>query len=194
MYYLVHNSLQSVPKFKEIATQYCILTDMTHEWLSFCIVITVQFLLFIGIAWYKHDLKNSFKKLLPCLLLGVPFGIGFDLIFGQFLGIYGYVLGFDLPFLVANGFLSFGLAFAALIPLRAVSHREFYVWSIVIGGVYECINYLYPVWSWNLYESMVTTQLVLMLAAYPGLLLLMSIKLYTLRIVQSTYLRSFFTV
>lgn len=147
---------------------------MTEAWISFSVVIMVQFFLFIVHAWYEKRLKDVPRILGLSVLIGIVFGIPFDLVVGKFVGVYSYALGFGLFFLTINGALSYGLMQANTLLMQRVRLPHFYVWTIFVGMVYEITNHFFRVWTWEFGTPRV--QFVIVHAVgYIGLALLMAI-------------------
>ncbi len=147
---------------------------MINHWFSFAVVILVQLLLFIVHAWYEKRLKEVPRVLGISLLVGIPFGIAFDLIVGKFVGLYSYELGFSLFFLTINGALSYGLMQANAVLMEKVHFGHFYLWTIGVGLVYEVTNYYFRVWNWEFSTPLIETLIVHGLG-YIGLATLMAL-------------------
>jgi len=147
--------------------------------INFSIVIVVQLLFFVAHAFFVKELKNVGRYLLLGAIVGVPFGIAFDLMVGLYTGIFTYTIGFPFWFLVLNGFFSYGFMIANVFLLHNHTVRHMFIWSTLLGLVYELINYLFPVWEWtfgaNLFEYA-----VVVFAAYFGLAWMMMLVLQVL--------------
>jgi hypothetical protein len=143
-------------------------------WVDFALLIAIQvgFLLFVA---YK---KEAFAELRPgflakSALIGLVFGVAFDLIFSWYLQIFGYHLGLKPEFIILNGLLSYGVMAANVLLLRNERILRFYAWAVAIGVVYELANYVFPVWYWEFTDTFLYEQAVLIFAAYFGLALMM---------------------
>lgn len=147
---------------------------MPEAWFNFSTVILVQFLLFIVHAWYEKRLREVPRILGLSIAIGVPFGIVFDLIVGKFFSLYDYELGFGLFFLTVNGALSYGLMQANALLMERVRFFHFYVWTIVVGLVYEVTNHFFRVWTWD-FSSVWLETLVVHAFGYIGLATLMAL-------------------
>mgnify|MGYP003395468573 CR=1 FL=1 len=145
-----------------------------NPWANLTIVIGTQLLIFLFI-YYRREKKHLSEILFKSLIMGICFGIPFDLIFGKYLGIYDYVLGFGLIFLFVNGLASFGLWIATVWLLRSRSFSHFCYSTICIGMIYELTNYFFPVWSWQFAGSFIYQELVVIIALYFGLAILVAI-------------------
>ena len=112
------------------------------------------------------------------MAVGLVFGIAFDLLVGEYLGVYTYLgIGFTFPFLIINGIFSWGFMIAAAALLYKHSFFGMYAYSIAIAVAYESVNYFYPVWHWTFHESFLLEELVLIFAAYFGALFLMGVAM-----------------
>jgi hypothetical protein len=152
---------------------------MSLLWIQFSIVIFVQFLLFFLHAWYEKRLREVPRILIQGIAIGVPFGIMFDLLVGKFLGLYWYELGFTLSFLSINGALSYGLMQANVLLMERVRFLHFYVWTILVGIIYEVTNYFFPVWHWDFGPTAIELVIVHSFG-YIGLAILMALSWHTL--------------
>ena len=122
---------------------------MPDAWVNFAVVVFVQFLLFIIVAWYAKKLPNMPRLLGWGALIGLVMGLCFDLGLGKLLGLHSYTLGFGAPFLILNGTLSYGLFAATTLLLQSMPPRYFLPWVIVIVAVYEITNHFFRVWAWR---------------------------------------------
>lgn len=157
------------------------------DWVHFFIVIAVQFLFFIVLA-RRYKERDPVRIFLRSALLGLVFGVVFDLVFGQYLNLFGYSLGFGPFFLLVNGALSYGLMIATVWLCRRDTFFAFYKQTVYIGIVYESINYLSSVWSWSFMTNGVLQELVVLCAAYFGLASLMAVSI---RLMTKTTFRYF---
>lgn len=139
---------------------------------NFWIVIFVQLTFFILVAFHLNKANKIIKYLLLGMIIGLPFGVVFDLLISEYVGVFSYYLGFTKDFLVINAIFSYGLMVSTVALIKNLRIIPLYLWSVLIGCVYELINYLSPVWEWTfggfLYELVVVIG-----AAYFGLMLLM---------------------
>lgn len=163
-------------------------------WLDFGAVIAIQFAYMLVIARYTKTTRSVFRKLHLCLLLGIPFGILFDFVVGNYFGMFDYRLGFGIGFLIINGALSYGLMMTNLITHTDAPPHTLYLWTVGIGVVYEIGNYFFPVWSWTFLEDARLEEFLLIFILYPGLALLMMLALSLTRIALFASLRSFISV
>lgn len=155
--------------------------------LSFAILISFQLLFFIIQVLLFGQTNNILKYLGRGMLLGLPFGIMFDALVGNIAGMFTYYLGFGLLFLTFNGILSYGFMMANVNLLQKFSLLQVYLWSVVIGALYELVNYFYPVWQWTFASNVMVQEIVVICGAYFGLTILMMI---CLRIVFGTKFRA----
>ncbi len=142
-----------------------LLENLTH----FCLVILIQFIFFAIHAYGVGEQRNIGTYLKRGMMLGLPFGIIFDLIIGHWIGMYDYVLGYTWWFLNLNGLFSWGFMVANIFLLQHHTIRHMYIWTIGIGLVYEISNYFLPVWEWTFLVSPTIEYLVIIFAAYAGL-------------------------
>jgi len=124
---------------------------MSEAWLNFSIVIFVQFLLFVIHTYYEKKLSDVPRILGKSVLGGIVFGLLFDLIFGKFLGLWSYTLGFDALFLILSAALMYGLFMANILLMQRVQLLHFFVWAIVMGVVLEITNYFFLVWTYHFF-------------------------------------------
>ncbi|MCA9365753.1 hypothetical protein KC723_02570 [Candidatus Kaiserbacteria bacterium] len=145
-----------------------ILDPMVNFW----IFVLVQFTFFVLVAFHLNKADKIIKYLLLGLIIGLPFGVAFDLLIGEYVGVFSYYLGFTKDFVIINAVLSYGLLISTVALIKNLKIISLYLWSVLIACVYELINYLSPVWEWTfggfLYELVVVIG-----AAYFGLMLLM---------------------
>ncbi len=147
--------------------------------INFSIVIVIQLLFFIVHAYFVKELKNTGRYLLLGALVGIPFGIAFDLAVGLYTGIFTYTIGFPLWFLIINGLLSYGFMIANVFLLHNHTVHHMFIWSALLGVVYEITNYFFPVWEWTFGTPLFEYSIVI-LAAYFGLAWLMMLVLQLL--------------
>ncbi len=122
---------------------------MSEAWMSFAVVVFVQFLLFLCYAYFTKRLKDVPRMLIWGAGIGIVVGLSFDLVIGKWLGINSYALGFGLPFLLINGVLSYGLFAANTLLMNRARLVHFYLYTLVIVAVYEITNVYFPVWAWE---------------------------------------------
>lgn len=141
-----------------------------EAWLSFLIVVSVQLFLLVFIAYRNRQLPFLWsRKFLYVLLLAIVFGIAFDLIVGHLFGVFTYFLGFTFPFLILNGFFSYGFLFAKIALLKDAPWLNFFTHVVVIALIYELVNYAFRVWQWAFASELWSTYLVVVMILYPGL-------------------------
>lgn len=147
--------------------------------INFSIVIVTQLLFFIIHAFFVKEIKNIGRYFLLGALVGIPFGIAFDLIIGLYLGIFAYTIGFPLWFLFINGLFSYGFMIANVFLLQNHTVHHMFIWSALLGMVYEVTNHLFPVWEWTFGTPLVEYGVVI-LFAYFGLAWMMMLVLQVL--------------
>lgn len=121
---------------------------MLEAWISFGILLVAQFLIFIAFAVYEKKVRGIPAVLLKAFLIGIPFGLAFDLVLGKLLGLSSYTLGFGLSFLIPNAAFSYGL-FAATVLLLKQRPVYFYLSVLLITALYEIVNLYLHVWAWH---------------------------------------------
>lgn len=140
---------------------------MSEAWLDFAAMILIQFLLFIAFAFYQKRLSEVPRLLVQGFLIGIPFGLGFDLILGKYLGLSSYVLGFNAPFLIPNAILSYGLFAANILLLKQTRLRYLLLWTLFITAVYEVANLFFHVWTWEFVLPIIPF-LIMLAVGYSG--------------------------
>lgn len=148
---------------------------MSEAWINFAIVIFVQFLLFIALASYQKELSNTKKLLGRGILIGIVFGLAFDLVLGKFLGVHSYLLGFGPLFLFLNAAISYGLFSATMLIFHATRLPYLFVWSFLVMAIYEITNQFFHVWTWELSFPSVLFVGVLSIGYFGGAVLVVSV-------------------
>jgi hypothetical protein len=133
--------------------------------INFLIVIIVQLIFFLIHAYAVGEMSKVKKYLLKGMVIGLPFGVACDLLFGHAFGLWNYELGYTWWFLTINGIFSYGFMFANIFLLYHHSLKHFYFWSVGVGIAYEVANYLFPVWEWT-FGTPVLEYLVIVIFAY----------------------------
>lgn len=150
---------------------------MSH-WTNFLVVISAQLVLLLLLAYSKQGLKKiTFTFVLQSLFLGIVAGIIFDLVVGKYIGIFDYALDFTPMFLVLNGALSYGIWILTIRMLQSERLLQFFVWTVLIGLIYEVVNYFFRVWYWTFEGSFLYQEAVVIFVAYCGLGLLTTLWL-----------------
>lgn len=150
---------------------------MSH-WTNFLVVISAQLVLLLLLAYSKQGLKKiTFTFVLQSLFLGIVAGIIFDLVVGKYIGIFDYALDFTPMFLVLNGALSYGIWILTIRILQSERLLQFFVWTVLIGLIYEVVNYFFRVWYWTFEGSFLYQEAVVIFVAYCGLGLLTTLWL-----------------
>jgi hypothetical protein len=122
---------------------------MSEAWANFGILLFVQFLIFIAVALYEKKTSSIKNVLWKGILIGIPFGLSFDLVLGKLLGLSSYALGFGLPFLLPNAAFSYGFFAATILLLRQQPLPHFFLVTLVITALYEFVNLFLGVWEWQ---------------------------------------------
>ena len=148
-------------------------------YLNFIIVVAVQSVFFVVHAVSVGHRKHLWSYLWRGMIVGVPFGMVFDVVVGHSFGMYNNLLGFGSLFLVINGLFSYGFMMANVMLLQHHHLYHMYAWSVGLGAVYEIANYFFPVWEWTFSIPMYEYAFVIG-GAYFGLATLM---MFVIRIV-----------
>jgi hypothetical protein len=145
--------------------------------INFLLVIVGQ-LVFLLIQTKTLGLFRELPKyLLLGITIGVPFGVIFDLLVGKTLGVFSYEIGFVWWFLVINGAFSYGFMIANTCLLFRHRLASVYQWSIGLAVYYELLNWLFPVWSWELFSAPAANYIFMILLGYIALAWLMMVCL-----------------
>jgi hypothetical protein len=126
---------------------------MTIALVHFFLVISIQFIFFAIHTYSVGEGRQLFSYLKKGVILGLPFGVGLDLLFGHTLNLWDYTLGYTWWFLTINGLFSYGFMVANVFLLKHHSLIHMYLWSIGLAIVYEITNYVLPVWEWTFYDN-----------------------------------------
>ena len=147
---------------------------MNEHWFNFFVVILTQLVIFLIHARAEGRLREAPRILMLGVTIGIPFGFLFDLIVGKTIGFFSYSLGFASLFLIVNGALSYGFMQANVLLMDKRGLIHFYVWSVIVGALYELVNLRFPVWHWEFASSTVAIPFVI-ISGYFGLALLMAL-------------------
>jgi len=125
--------------------------SISAAWLNYVVVLFVMFLVVLLHAYREKKSAELPRILLLGALSGIVPGILADLIFGKYLGLATYALGFGLPFLIFNGFVGYGLFAANTLLMQRARLAQFCIWTVIITAGCEITNlfthswtYLYP--------------------------------------------------
>ena len=141
---------------------------MSEAWLSFAIVICIQFLLFIIHALYEKRLSDAPRILVLSILGGAMLGILFDLILGKSCNFFSYTLGFDPLFIFLNATLFYGLFVAHVLLMQKVRILHFLIWILIVGTVTEVTNLYFHLWTWKYASLPLIQYLVFLVLGYIG--------------------------
>ncbi len=117
--------------------------------INFAVVVGVQLVFFLMHAVLTGALQSVPKLLLQGLVIGLPFGLATDVVWGKGVGVFTYQFGFVPWFLVVNGLFSYGVWMANVLLLRTSSFVHVYGVAVLLAVVYEVGNYYFPVWEWT---------------------------------------------
>jgi hypothetical protein len=141
----------------------------TEHLANFAVVILVQFVFFVAHAYAVGEREAVVQFLKRGLMLGLFFGITFDLIVGHTFGMYDYAAGYTWWFLIINGLFSWGFMVANIFLLQHHSIWHMYRWSVGLAVVYEIANFYFPVWEWTFFPDTTIEYALVILGAYAGL-------------------------
>ncbi len=141
---------------------------MSEPWVYFAILAFVQLLLFIVGAWYEKRLSEIPRIIGLSILIGIAFGIPFDLVIGKYFGLYSYVLGFSTFFLVFNWVFLNGLFVANTLLMQRLRLPYFFLGTIVLMVAHELSNYFFRVWTWQFSFSPIEHVMVLSIGYFVG--------------------------
>lgn len=147
---------------------------MTEAWLSFGIVIVIQFLLFIVHATYERRLADVPQVLGKGILSGLVLGLLFDLILGKSFNFFTYELGFNPVFLVLNAALFYGLFVANTLLMQQARLAHFLIWTLAVGAVTEFTNLFLHLWTWKYSSLPLLAYLGFLSVGYIGIAILMA--------------------
>ena len=118
-------------------------------WINFGVVVFVQLCFFFITALYYKKLKEIPLILLYSVIIGTLIGLVYDLSLGKNLGLFSYSFGFEIPYLLLNASMSYGLFVASVLLLQSVQNLHFTIWLSALVIVYEITNLYFPVWTYE---------------------------------------------
>ena len=148
---------------------------MSGAWIDFGMLLLMQFILFVAIAFYEKKLSNIWQVLGRGILIGIPFGLTFDLVLGKLLGLSTYGLGFNISFLLVNAAFSYGIFAATILLLRQERALYFCLATLFITALYEIMNIFLRVWQWQFPVPTVLYPVILATGYLIGAMLVMRI-------------------
>lgn len=149
---------------------------MSGGWINFALFLVVQFLIFVAFAFYEKKLSNVEWLLVKGFLIGIPLGLGFDLILGKSLGLSSYTLGFGAPFLLLNAAFSYGIFAATILLLHQQRPLYFYISILFITALYEITNLFLHIWKWQFPVPIFLFPIVLSIGYIAGAILVLKIN------------------
>ncbi|MBI4093584.1 hypothetical protein HY417_01345 [Candidatus Kaiserbacteria bacterium] len=147
---------------------------MTGLWFNFGVLIVVQLFVFLIHAYYEKKLADVPRVLWQGAISGLIVGPPVDLIFGKYLGIGTYLLGFGPFFLILLAIFGWGLGFANIFLMQHARLLHFCIWMMIVIVVSEILNLFLPLWTWPF--AMLSIEYV-MIALIAPLALAMAIAL-----------------
>ena len=121
---------------------------MSRLWIYFAVMFFVQLLLFLAHAFYEKKLSEVPRILWLGVLSGIVPGLLCDVIFGKYLGLASYALGFGPLFLILNAVFGYGLFAANTLLMQQARLLHFCVWTTIVVAVYEILNLFLPSWTY----------------------------------------------
>jgi len=118
-------------------------------WINFSLVVLIQFSFFFITALYYKKLKEVPLILLYGFIIGTIVGLLYDLALGKYLGLFSYSFGFEIPYLLLNASISYGLFVASVLLLQTIRTLHFTIWLSALVIVYEITNLYFPVWTYG---------------------------------------------
>lgn len=149
---------------------------MTSNLLDFAVLVSLQLIIFSIYAYKVGEKDNIGKYLKQGMLLGLPFGVVFDLVIGKYFGLFTYVLGYDLWFLIINGIFSYGFMITNVILFRKYAPVRMYISTACLGLTYETMNHFWPVWEFT-FATPLAELVSVVFVLYIGLAWLMMVAL-----------------
>ena len=113
---------------------------MFNLWLNFAAMFLVQIFLFIVHAYFEKRLADVPRILWQGALSGIVPGLLCDLIFGKYLGLATYALGFGPLFLILNAVLLYGIFAANVLMMQHARLLHFCIWTTVVVTFFEITN------------------------------------------------------
>ena len=147
---------------------------MSEAWLNFSIVVFIQLLFFIIHAYYSKKLSDAWRILGLGILIGMMVGLFSDLVLGKFFGLWSYTLGFGALSLILSAAFVYGLLVANTLLMQRARLSHFFVWTMIVGAVYEISNYFFHVWTYEFVLSP-TGFLIFLLIGYFGTAIVIAI-------------------
>ncbi len=120
---------------------------MSALWFNFTVLIFVQLLVFLIHAYYEKKLADVPRALWQGALCGIVLGPPLDLIFGKYLGLATYLLGFGPFFLILLGVLGWGIGFANIFLMQQARFLHFSAWMMVVIVTSEILNLFFPLYT-----------------------------------------------
>ena len=121
---------------------------MSVFWLNFAVLCVLQLLLFLIHAYVEKKLAHAPRILFYGALSGIVPGLLCDLIFGKYLGLATYALGFGPVFLILNAVLLYGLFAANALLMERAGFLHFCIWMTIVTASFELSNPLLHLWTY----------------------------------------------
>jgi hypothetical protein len=121
---------------------------MLEDWLNYAFVLFVMLLVVLFHAYHEKKFVEVPRVLFWGALSGVVPGLLVDLIFGKYLGLASYALGFGPSFLIFNAFVGYGLFAANTLLLQQARLPQFFLWTVIITAGCEITNLFTHSWTY----------------------------------------------
>ena len=122
---------------------------MSEAWLNFAVMFFVQLLLFLVHAYFENKLVDVPRILWQGAVSGIVPGLLCDLLFGKYLGLAWYTLGFGPLFLILNAALLYGIFAANMLLMQQARLLYFCIWTVVVTAVFEITNLFFRSYTYT---------------------------------------------
>lgn len=112
-------------------------------------MIFIQIILFIYHAYYEKKLSDAPWILIAGAFSGIVPGLLCDLIFGKYLGLASYALGFGPFFLIINALCGYGIFAANILLMQRVRILHFFIWTMIVTAIFEITNLYVHVYTYS---------------------------------------------
>ena len=144
---------------------------MFEAWVYFAIIAFIQLLIFIIGALYEKRFSEAPRIIGLGILIGIVFGVPFDLIVGKYFGFYTYTLGFSPIFLFLNWVFLNGFFAANTLLLQRLRLPYFFLGTIFLMIAHEVPNYFFRVWTWQFSFPVIEHVILLSIGYFVGVII-----------------------
>lgn len=117
-------------------------------WQNYAVMFVLQVLLFLLHAHYEKRLADVPRILWQGAYSGIVPGLLCDLIFGKYLGLATYALGFGPLVLILNAVLLYGLFAANVLLMQKARLLHFLLWMTGVVAAFEITNLFFLVYTY----------------------------------------------